>query len=632
MPAPVFSNSTHTLIPGIPGKITANLEFNAALIANGSAGEPGDVLCSNGSNVYWGTSTGGNGGGYPANATFTQITIGSVVLNTTGYYGISNNSTYAYGKTEGNLNVNSATYSTNAINANNATYLGGYSASHFLTASDLSGYQLNSTLSANVAGLTANNASYAYGKTEGNLNVNSATYSTNAVNANNSAYLNTKTESNLNVNSASSATTANNASYAYGKNENALNVNSASSALTANNSTYLNGQLAGYYTNATNISSGTLPYGQLPANVVNTSANFTITGVYTHSANISLAGILANGSLGASSTVLTSNGSSTYWGTAPAPAAGGSNTEVQFNDSGVISANAGFTFIKTTNTVSIGNSTVSATINSTFFSKQSNTALTANNSTYFSGQSLGTSANNVVQLDASAKLPAVDGSQLTNLPAAKKIDQQVFTSSNTWTKPSGFGTNAHAFIQCWGGGGGGARHASYYASGGGGGGYKERWIILSSLGATETITVGGAGTGKTSAQGNGTAGGDTTFGGWVTAYGGGGGIASSGSYGGGGGLFTRTGLGGAPPTNPWDGGDGGSSMSFNGQPSVYGGGGGGSGNTTITGGISQFGGNGGNGGASPAAGSTPGGGGGGGAANINGKDGGTGKCIVTVFD
>jgi hypothetical protein len=33
-------------------------------------------------------------------------------------------------------------------------------------------------------------------------------------------------------------------------------------------------------------------------------------------------------------------------------------------------------------------------------------------------QTVGTSANNVVQLDGSARLPAVDGSQLTNLPSA----------------------------------------------------------------------------------------------------------------------------------------------------------------------------------------------------------------------
>jgi hypothetical protein len=41
------------------------------------------------------------------------------------------------------------------------------------------------------------------------------------------------------------------------------------------------------------------------------------------------------------------------------------------------------------------------------------------------GLVLGTSANNVVQLDGSAKLPAVDGSALTNLPA-----------SGAWTKIS----------------------------------------------------------------------------------------------------------------------------------------------------------------------------------------------------
>jgi hypothetical protein len=47
---------------------------------------------------------------------------------------------------------------------------------------------------------------------------------------------------------------------------------------TSNNSTYLNGQLASYYTNANNITTGTLPDGRLSSAVVNTSGNFTVAG------------------------------------------------------------------------------------------------------------------------------------------------------------------------------------------------------------------------------------------------------------------------------------------------------------------------------------------------------------------
>ena len=42
----------------------------------------------------------------------------------------------------------------------------------------------------------------------------------------------------------------------------------------------------------------------------------------------------------------------------------------------------------------------------------------ANTKTLSDGLDVGTAANNLVQLDGFAKLPAVDGSQLTNMPSA----------------------------------------------------------------------------------------------------------------------------------------------------------------------------------------------------------------------
>ena len=118
--------------------------------------------------------------------------------------------------------------------------------------------------------------------------------------------------------------------------------------------------------NATNLTNGTIPYGRFPVNIINTTADFTRAGVTTFNANLvvnTTAGISANGTFGTQGQALLSNGTSVYWATATA----GSNTYIQFNDSGAANASAGFTFNKTTNTVSFGNSTVNASINSTAY-------------------------------------------------------------------------------------------------------------------------------------------------------------------------------------------------------------------------------------------------------------------------
>jgi hypothetical protein len=118
--------------------------------------------------------------------------------------------------------------------------------------------------------------------------------------------------------------------------------------------------------NATNLTNGTIPYGRFPVNIINTTADFTRAGVTTFNANVVIgttAGVSANGGYGTQGQALLSNGTSVYWATATA----GSNTYIQFNDSGAANASAGFTFNKTTNTVSFGNSTVNASINSTAY-------------------------------------------------------------------------------------------------------------------------------------------------------------------------------------------------------------------------------------------------------------------------
>jgi hypothetical protein len=84
-----------------------------------------------------------------------------------------------------------------------------------------------------------------------------------------------------------------------------------------------------------------------------------------------LSAIYANGSVGTAGQVLTSNGANLFW-SSPAIGVTGSNTQIQFNDAGLAGASAGFTFNKTTNTVTIGSGSVNAT-------NYSGTANNANN-------------------------------------------------------------------------------------------------------------------------------------------------------------------------------------------------------------------------------------------------------------
>jgi len=76
-------------------------------------------------------------------------------------------------------------------------------------------------------------------------------------------------------------------------------------------------------------------------------------------ANAVLTQIHANGSHGSAGQVLVSDGANVYWGTGTS----GTNTQIQFNDSGVANGSAGFTFNKAANALFVGNTvTVGANV------------------------------------------------------------------------------------------------------------------------------------------------------------------------------------------------------------------------------------------------------------------------------
>ncbi len=189
------------------------------------------------------------------------------------------------------------------------------------------------------------------------------------------------------------------------------------------------------------------------------------------------------------------------------------------------------------------------------------------------------------------------------------------------------------FVRLWGAGGSGGR-GGQAGSGGGGGAYAEGWYRLGDLSNTISIIVGAGGAGLTT-NGAGVAGGNSSFGSLVTAYGGAGGgftnTASTTVPGGGGGDNFANGTSTGPANSGWQGGQGGqggdqaSTPAQSGSNALFGGaGGGGGGQTDRLGGQSKYGGAGGigrdqGGNLSGIDGTAPGGGGGGSEDQLSGS-------------
>ena len=338
------------------------------------------LYSSDGTNIF---ETGSN---LTSLAVFSSIVIGNSTVNNT---------------------VNSTAFSGTS---NNATNLGGTAASS---------YQLNSTLAANVATLTANLASYIVANTGIVSNatgvfVNSAYINTissnlayyvpantgivsnstgvfvnsayiNTISSNNSSYLGGLAASNYANTSAPLITT----SVTVGNSTVNATINSTSFSGTSSNATNLNSQPGSYYTNATNITTGTLPYAQLGTNVVNTTSNFTITGIHTHSANIVVGNSTINATMFANSTNVYFTGISSFSNLASYVVA---NNGITSNASGVFVTQGTGTVVNATG-VFVNSAYINTISSNLAYYVIANSGITSNSSGVFVTQGTGVVVN-----------------------------------------------------------------------------------------------------------------------------------------------------------------------------------------------------------------------------------------------
>lgn len=205
---------------------------------------------------------------------------------------------------------------------------------------------------------------------------------------------------------------------------------------------------------------------------------------------------------------------------------------------------------------------------------------------------VGTSAGKIVQLDSNAKLPAVDGSQLTNMPSIPFSNMQVFDATGSFNVPAKV---TRIYVQVWGAGGGGGGGSVLLGNGGGGGGsggYVAGFLTVTAS-SSLTVTVGTGGAKGTVNNGGGNGLGSSV--GSLSAGGGAGGANALITFASGGTASSTLGVVGETGDTALAGNGGGGGRAPNGGP-----GGRGSPSTTITG----------------FDGTVPGGGGGGGAYGV----------------
>lgn len=111
-----------------------------------------------------------------------------------------------------------------------------------------------------------------------------------------------------------------------------------------------------------------------------------------------------------------------------------------------------------------------------------------------------------------------------------KVITQVFTGTGTYTPSTGM---LYCIIECVGAGGGGGGANTTTSSqvtvggGGGGGGYARKTVTAATIGVSQSVTIGAAGTAGANTGGTGGTGGTTSVGAIVSATGGLGGVGGA---------------------------------------------------------------------------------------------------------
>jgi hypothetical protein len=273
------SDSAQTYISPLLADFSGNVSIAGSLNVNGSYGETGKVLSTDGKSLYWANPI-------DANVEFTfsnNVSISGDLKSKS--INFASNDTLEYSSiTFDNITYNSNVGETVIITGNTIT-----------VSSDIA----DSDTYANTVQLHPTYISV--GSPAVNTNINATSFTGTA---NNTLYVGSVSAANVVSNAQLIANLAN---YATTASLATSSVNNAVNANTANNASYLGGVAA--------------------ANYVNTSGSYTITGVHRYTANLSVNGaIIAGGGSGTAGQVLTSNGSgNVYWST---PVGGGTGLDV----------------------------------------------------------------------------------------------------------------------------------------------------------------------------------------------------------------------------------------------------------------------------------------------------------------
>jgi hypothetical protein len=259
-------------------------------IVNGSSHTVGTTFVANATTMQVGTVANN------VSINTTSILIGNSIIfstiNSTLFSGTANNSTNFGGLSlatvQGQITGNATTSYTNATTFATTAATAAYANA---VANSAAIYQTSAGLSANVSGLLP----LYTGIVNGSSHTVGTTFVANATT--------------IQIGVAANNVSANTTTILIGNSTVFSTINSTLFSGTSANATNFNGQLAAYYTNATNITTGVLPWSQAPINTVNTSGTFTITGMHTYSNGITFSNtVTANGSNGVSGQLLTSSG------------------------------------------------------------------------------------------------------------------------------------------------------------------------------------------------------------------------------------------------------------------------------------------------------------------------------------